>query len=129
MSLTAITPEQTTVLKTGGMVSSDEWFSIIAESLPKAWEIIKRLVTEAEGTKQPAIFSPPNLDDTTRGELLRMMASTSIRESLEILLRMKFGFQNCHKVGVFPPGHEKEYHEFTSIKSQLLNQSQELRDC
>ena len=38
---------------------------------------------------------------------------------------------NCHRVAVFRPGSEQDepYRKFTSIRSQLLNQSPEFRDC
>lgn len=44
---------------------------------------------------------------------------------------MALAFQNCHRVAVFPTEARggETYARFTSLRSQILNQSPEFRDC
>ena len=44
---------------------------------------------------------------------------------------MVLAFQNCHKVAAFAPAavDSAAYREFVSPRSQVLNQSPQLRDC
>jgi hypothetical protein len=44
---------------------------------------------------------------------------------------VRLAFQNCHRVAVFPldASADERLARFTSVRSQLLNQSPELRDC
>ena len=74
----------------------------------------------------------PPPDEQARGQLLRALASDAIRGCLERHFGVKLAFQNCHRVAVFPAGTAKDsevYSSFTSVRSQLLNQSPLLRDC
>lgn len=62
---------------------------------------------------------------------LRALASDAIRGALERHFGVQLAFQNCHRVAVFRPSsaNKKRYERFTSVREQLLNQSDELRDC
>jgi hypothetical protein len=42
---------------------------------------------------------------------------------------VRLAFQNCHRAAVFRPAARGALAEFTSTRSQLLNQSPELVDC
>jgi hypothetical protein len=71
---------------------------------------------------------PPS--EAERGQLLRALASDAIRGSLERHFGVRLAFQNCHRVAVFRPGHDRRaYEEFISPRAQLLNQSPALRNC
>jgi hypothetical protein len=73
----------------------------------------------------------PPPDEQARGQLLRALASTAIREALERHFGVTLAFQNCHRVAVFPPdaATRAAYTQFSSARAQLLNQSPLLRDC
>jgi hypothetical protein len=61
--------------------------------------------------------------------LLRLMASDAMRAAVERRYGVRLAFQNCHRAAVFRPGADAALAEFTSARSQLLNQSPELRNC
>jgi hypothetical protein len=44
---------------------------------------------------------------------------------------VRLAFQNCHRVAVFPldSSVDEKLGRFTSVRSQVLNQSPEFRDC
>ncbi|CAM5702949.1 putative protein OS=Streptomyces albaduncus OX=68172 GN=FHS32_004698 PE=4 SV=1 [Streptomyces griseoloalbus] len=73
--------------------------------------------------------APP--DEQARGQLLRALASDAIRGALQRHFGVRLAFQNCHRVAVFPldSSVDETLARFTSVRSQLLNQSPELRDC
>jgi hypothetical protein len=84
----------------------------------------------ARGSEAFADHSIPPPTEAERGQLLRALASDSIRTALENHFGAVLAFQNCHRVAAFAPdrlGHE--YETFVSARAQLLNQSPELRDC
>ena len=70
-------------------------------------------------------------DERAPRELLRALASDSIRRALEGHFGVRLAFQNCQRVAVFRPGAEDgaAYREFTSVRAQLLNQRPELVNC
>jgi hypothetical protein len=72
---------------------------------------------------------PPS--EKERGQLLRALASDAIRGALQRHFGVRLAFQNCHRVAVFPLDRavEESYGKFTSVRSQVLNQSPEFRDC
>ena len=115
-----------------GEVDESEFVDCVRESLPYAWDLISRLVTElrVEGGEFADNDIPPP-DEHARGQLLRALASDAIRGSLERHFGVKLAFQNCHRVAVFPAGAAStdRYRAFTSVRGQLLNQSPVLRDC
>ena len=71
----------------------------------------------------------PPPDETARGQLLRCLASDSMRGALERHFQVKLAFQNCHRVAVFDPSATKAHAEFVTARSQILNQTPELVDC
>ena len=115
-----------------GEVSDAEFVECVRNSLPYAYEVVSRVATELRsGTDAFADnqIAPP--DEVARGQLLRAMASDSIRGGLERHFGVKLAFQNCHRVAAFPLSEVggDTYSTFISTRAQLLNQSPELRNC
>jgi hypothetical protein len=114
-----------------GEIRTSDFLQCIRESLPYAWQLIEGLIgrlasNDAEFVDNQA--PPPS--EEARGQLLRVLASDSMRGAIEQHYGIKLAFQNCHRVAVF----RKEqlgstYQEFISPRSQILNQTPELRDC
>ncbi|PYC69788.1 hypothetical protein C7C46_27900 [Streptomyces tateyamensis] len=130
MSLT-VSPELLAQAQAGEVAEAD-FVATVRDSLPFAYRTVERLTTELADGAAPFAHNtvePPT--DAERGQLLRAMASDSIRGSLERHFGVKLAFMNCHRVGVFPAGAEAgpEYREFTSMRAQLLNQTPELLSC
>jgi hypothetical protein len=75
------------------------------------------------------LVPPPS--ERERGQLLRALASDAIRGALQRHFGVRLAFQNCHRVAVFPldAADSASLADFTSVRSQILNQSPELRDC
>jgi hypothetical protein len=71
----------------------------------------------------------PPPDEAARGQLLRLMASDAMRAAVERRYGVRLAFQNCHRAAVFRPEAAAVLAEFTSARSQLLNQSTELVNC
>lgn len=73
----------------------------------------------------------PPPDEQARGQLLRALASDAIRGALQRHFGVRLAFQNCHRVAVFPldSSVDETLTRFTSVRSQVLNQSPEFRDC
>ena len=113
-----------------GAVDDAAFVDCVRISLPYAWAVISRLTAEL-GDQELADNHVPPPDEQARGQLLRALASDAIRGSLERHFGVKLAFQNCHRVAVFPAGArgDKARDRFTTPRSQLLNQSPELRDC
>ncbi len=111
-------------------IGDAEFVSVIKDSLPNAWQIVEGLVQRKKSGEAGIIqHAPRSMDDNTRGQLLRMMASDSMRGALERHFGLVFAFQNCHATATFLPSETEERRQWTSINSQILNQSPELRDC
>lgn len=115
-----------------GEVDEQEFVDCVRTSLPYAWELISSLVAQLKvdgGNFADNQVPPPS--EKERGELLRALASDAIRGALQRHFGVRLAFQNCHRVAVFPlePALGESYDRFTSIRSQVLNQSPELRDC
>ncbi|MET8702832.1 MULTISPECIES: SCO5389 family protein [unclassified Kitasatospora] len=113
-------------------VDEREFVDCVRVSLPYAWDLISSLVAQAkvDGTDFADNQVPPP-SEQARGQLLRALASNAIRGALERHFGVQLAFQNCHRVAVFVPSsaNKKRYERFTSVRAQLLNQSEELRDC
>lgn len=104
--------------------------SIAAASLPYAWDLVAGLIADLEaGGGEFADNQVPPPDEATRGQLLRMMASDAMRAAVERRYGVRLAFQNCHRAAVFRPDASAALAEFTSPRSQLLNQSPALRNC
>ncbi len=115
-----------------GEVADAEFVACVRESLPYAWEVISRVMTDLRGGGGDfADHEVPPPSDAERGQLLRALASDAIRGGLERHFGAKLAFQNCHRVAAFTydaVGGER-WQRFTSPRGQLLNQSPELRNC
>ncbi|HEY3631173.1 MAG TPA: SCO5389 family protein [Jatrophihabitantaceae bacterium] len=125
MSLT-VTPELVAAAQQG-QLDDAAFIDCVRTSLPYAYGVVAGLAgrVPAGGVADNQVAPP---DDRTQGELLRAMASTSIRGALERHFGVRIAFQNCHRVAVFAPG-APGYDEFTSTAAQVLNQKPELVNC
>ena len=114
-----------------GEIRSSDFLQCIKESLPYAWELIEGLANklkQSSGTFVDNQVPPPN--EQARGQLLRVLASDAMRNALEQHYGVKLAFQNCHRVALFRKDQlDATYQEFITPRSQILNQSPELRDC
>jgi hypothetical protein len=113
-----------------GEVDDAAFLACVRTSLPYAWDVITGLITnlEADGGEFSDNQVPPP-DEAARGQLLRMMASDAMRAAVERHFGVRLAFQNCHRAAVFRPAAAAALAEFTSPRSQLLNQRPELVDC
>lgn len=115
-----------------GEVDDADFVDCVRNSLPYAWSLISKVVEnlrQGGGDFADNVTPPP--DETARGQLLRALASDSIRGCLERHFGVKLAFQNCHRVAAFTPAavDGDRYRRFISAEGQLRNQSPELRDC
>ncbi|MFC1412607.1 SCO5389 family protein [Streptacidiphilus sp. N1-12] len=113
-------------------VDETEFVDTVRSSLPYAYRMVADLTARLGASTEPfADNTTPPPSEAERGQLLRALASDAIRGSLERHFGVKLAFMNCHRVAVFRPGAEQgqSYRKFTSVRSQLLNQSPEFRDC
>ncbi|GIH98144.1 SCO5389 family protein [Planobispora takensis] len=113
-----------------GEVDDAAFVACVRDSLPYAWSVISELVRQRTSTgAEFADNTVPPPDETARGQLLRCLASDSMRGALERHFGVKLAFQNCHRVAVFDPAATAAHAEFITARSQILNQSPELVDC
>src|SRR5579864_5815752 len=113
-----------------GEVDDAAFLDCVRTSLPYAWDLITGLITDLEaGGGEFADNQVPPPDEAARGQLLRLMASDAMRAAIERHFGVRVAFQNCHRAAVFRPGAIQTLAEFTSARSQLLNQSPELTNC
>lgn len=130
MSLT-VTPELLSAAATDELDDA-AFVECIRASLPYAYGVVAglagRLPAATDGFADNRVAPP---DDTAQGQLLRAMASTSIRGALERHFGVTIAFQNCHRVAVFPAGAASgaDYQRFVSPAAQVLNQKPELVNC
>jgi len=127
MSLT-VSPELLDQARHGD-VDDAAFIACIQASLPYAWQLISSLTEELRTTGADLADNQVPLDEAARGQLLRMMASDAMRAAAERHLGVRLAFQNCHRVAAFRPGATRALAEFTTARSQLLNQSPELTSC
>ncbi len=133
MSLT-VTPQLAEAARAGEL-ADDAFLDCVRTSLPFAYELVERLAAElgparAAGCDFTAFDGTPPTD-AEGGQLLRAMASTSIRSALERHFGVALVFQNCHRVGMFgldAVGGE-QYRQFVSREAQVLSQKPELVNC
>ena len=113
-----------------GEVDDEAFLDCVRSSLPYAWGVISGLITDLDGAEaQFADHQVPPPDEAARGQLLRLMASDAMRAAVERHYGMRLAFQNCHRAAVFRPEAAAALAEFTSARSQLLNQSPEFVNC
>jgi hypothetical protein len=113
-----------------GEVDDAAFLDCVRTSLPYAWDLITGLITglETSGDEFADNRVPPP-DEAARGQLLRLMASDAMRAAIERHYGVRLAFQNCHRAAVFRPAATAALAEFTSARSQLLNQSPEFVNC
>jgi hypothetical protein len=113
-----------------GEVDDEAFLQCVRSSLPYAWGVIAGLVTDLDaGEAQFADNQLPPPDEAARGQLLRLMASDAMRAAIERHYGVRLAFQNCHRAAVFRPEAAAALAEFTSARSQLLNQRPEFANC
>ncbi|HEY2551140.1 MAG TPA: SCO5389 family protein [Streptosporangiaceae bacterium] len=119
-----------------GDIDQSAFLDTIRTSLPYAYELIASLTASLPGSGDEfADNQVPPATEAERGQLLRALASDAIRGGLEQHFGVTLAFQNCHRVAVFraPAGIDvtgtRRYQEFISPRSQVLNQSPQLRNC
>ncbi|GHH76715.1 hypothetical protein GCM10018793_23090 [Streptomyces sulfonofaciens] len=115
-----------------GDIREEDFVETVRTSLPYAYRLIARLTGELfAGTAEFADNHTPPPSEKERGQLLRALSSDAIRGSLERHFGVALAFMNCHRVAVFRPESRggATHTRFTSLRSQILNQSPEFRDC
>ncbi|MER6497059.1 SCO5389 family protein [Streptomyces griseorubiginosus] len=115
-----------------GTVREEDFVDTVRTSLPYAYDLIADLATRLKGgIAEFTDNQTPPPSEQERGQLLRALASDAIRGSLERHFGVALAFQNCHRVAAFRPESVDgdTYARFTSVRSQVLNQSPEFRDC
>ncbi|TDD73995.1 SCO5389 family protein [Actinomadura rubrisoli] len=116
-----------------GEVDDASFVACVRDSLPYAWEVVTGVVARMrDGGIGFADNQTPPPDEQARGQLLRVLASDSMRGALERHFGVRLAFQNCHRVAAFDLAAEggiARYEKFISPRAQLLNQSPELVDC
>ena len=113
-----------------GEVDDAEFLDCVRTSLPYAWDVIGGLIAELGGGEADFAdnqVAPP--DEAARGQLLRLMASDSMRAAVERHFGVRLAFQNCHRAAVFRPEAAGALADFTSARAQLLNQRPDLVNC
>lgn len=115
-----------------GDIREEDFVDTVRTSLPYAYDLIASLATELHNSQVDFTDNQtPPPSEQERGQLLRALASDAIRTSLERHFGITLAFQNCHRVAAFRPESRdgETYARFTSVRSQVLNQSPEFRDC
>jgi hypothetical protein len=114
-----------------GEISTNDFLQCIKESLPYAWQLLEGLANRLAATDERFVDNQvPPPSEQARGQLLRVLASDSMRRALEQHFGVKLAFQNCHRVALFKTDRlGATYEEFISPRSQILNQKPELVDC
>ena len=115
-----------------GEIQQGDFLACIKNSLPYAWHLIEGLADRlTQGQARFVDNQVPPPDEQARGQLLRVLSSDAMRNTIEEHFGVKLAFQNCHRVALFRRDSldQKTYHEFISPRSQILNQKPELVDC
>ena len=113
-----------------GEVDDAAFVGCIRASLPYAWGVISGLIADLEASGGDfADNQVPPPGEAARGQLLRLMASDAMRAAVERHYGVRLAFQNCHRAAVFRPEAARAYAEFTTARSQILNQRPGLVDC
>jgi hypothetical protein len=130
MSLT-VPPDLVTAAERGH-IDDGAFLACVRDSLPYAYGLVERLASELPAAGRDfADNEVPPLDEQTRGQLLRALASNAIRGALERRFGVVLAFQNCHRLAAFRPDTVggAQYRRFVSIEGQVLNQRPEFVDC
>jgi hypothetical protein len=115
-----------------GRVSDEDFLACVRDSLPYAWKIVSSVAKhahQADAGYADDNSAPPS--DSEQGQLLRALASSSMRRALERHFGVALEFQNCCKVAAFRPEAvgNAAHQEFVSPRAQLLNQAPHLVSC
>jgi len=113
-----------------GEVDDAEFLDCVRTSLPYAWNVVSGLIADlgaGDADFADNRVAPP--DEEARGQLLRLMASDSMRSAFERHYGVRLAFQNCHRAAAFRPEASAAHAEFTSSRAQLLNQRPDLVNC
>ena len=114
------------------VATESDFLACIQDSLPYAWKVVRGLATQLHESGAGHVTdnsAPPS--DAEQGQLLRALASSSMRRALEGHFGLTLEFQNCCNVAAFrtnavgTPAHEN----FISPRAQLLNQAPALVNC
>ncbi len=133
MSLTV--PADVLTRAENGDVDDATFVAVVRESLPYAYDMVSTLSARlARGDTADGMPFADNREEPSeveRGQLLRAMASDSIRSALQRHFGVRLAFQNCHRAAAFPldPAADEALARFTSTRAQLLNQSPTLVSC
>ena len=113
-----------------GTVTREEFISCIRQSLPFAWNMVERLVTEmrSDSAESAQNTEVPETDEQW-GQMFRMFSSDSMRNAIEAHFGVRLAFQNCCKPAVFDPAAKDAFQRFISPAAQLLNQNPTLQNC
>ncbi len=112
-----------------GRMTSDKFIDIIRESLPAAFSKVESVVARVKKGELFASDTPASMDDESRGQLLRLFASTSMHRELENHYGVVLAFQNCHYIAAAIDADDPNFRRFTSIEAQVMSQHPNLRDC
>ena len=113
-----------------GTVTREEFISCIRQSLPFAWNMVERLVTQmrSDGSESAQNTEVPETGEQW-GQMFRMFSSDSMRNAIEAHFGVRLAFQNCCKPAVFDPAARDAFQRFVSPAAQLLNQNPILLNC
>lgn len=114
-----------------GDVDRREFVATVESSLPYAYRMVEDLSSRLASGSAEFADNQVAPTEAERGQLLRALASDSIRGALERHFGVKLAFQNCHRVAAFRPEAvgSAGYERFVSERAQILNQSPDFRDC
>lgn len=104
----------------------------IQQSLPYAWGIVEQLsqsIHQGGDLWASHAIAPPS--EQARAQLLRMVGGNAIRGAVERHFNVVLAFRNCHKLAAFRCDQldSPAYFNFISVRSQILNQTPEFKDC
>lgn len=79
-----------------GTITGEEFICCIRQSLPFAWSMVERLVSQmrSEGTESAQNAEVPQTDEQW-GQMFRMFSSDSMRNAIEAHFGVRLAFQNC----------------------------------
>ena len=115
-----------------GPVTEEDFLACVRESLPYAWKVVSETAARlGRDGGECALDNSAPPGEVEQGQLLRALASSSMRGALEDHFGVRLEFQNCCKVAAFRPeaAGGATHSEFISPRAQLLNQAPALVNC
>jgi len=88
-----------------GAVHPAAFLDTVRTCLPYAYDLVASLAKDLEASGGALPFADnqtPPPTETARGQLLRALASDTIRSAFEDHFGIQPAFQNCHRVAAFP---------------------------